>query len=158
MDPAPDPEIASDDLMLTDAFVRFLAPPSPQRPTSLARRGGRIFESIGCGSCHLPQLGTGMSQVKPLRNRTVHAHTDLLLHDMGPDLADICPGLATPSEFRTEPLMGLRLRNGFLHDGRAGTIDEAIRLHGGERASARDRFVALSAAERRALRAFLEGL
>ena len=77
---------------------------------------------------------------------------------MGPDLVDICLGLATPSEFRTEPLMGLRLRNTSLHDGRAGTVEEAIRLHRGEDAGARDRFVALSGAPRCALLAFLGSL
>ena len=86
------------------------------------------------------------------------AYTDLLLHDMGPDLADICLGLATPSEFRTEPLMGLRLSGKFLHDGRATSIEEAIRLHGGEAAFARDRFAALPSGDRAALLAFLKGL
>jgi len=158
VDPAADPEIGSEDLVLTDAFVRLLAPPQPARSTFSTRRGGRIFDSIGCDSCHVPQLRTGHSPTKALRNKTVRAYTDLLLHDMGPELADICLGLAAPSEFRTEPLMGLRLRSLFLHDGRAGSIDEAIRQHGGEGKRARDRFVALSDAERRALLAFLGSL
>jgi len=88
----------------------------------------------------------------------VAAYTDLLLHDMGPTLADICLGLATPSEFRTEPLMGLRFSEKFLHDGRAGTIEEAIRLHGGEAVASRDRFATLPPADREALLAFLKQL
>jgi CxxC motif-containing protein (DUF1111 family) len=95
----------------------------------------------------------------------VAAYTDLLLHDMGPDLADICLGLATPAEFRTEPLMGLRLSEDieegeprFLHDGRAKTIEEAIRLHGGEGSSSRARFVLLSEPDRAALVTFLRSL
>jgi CxxC motif-containing protein (DUF1111 family) len=88
----------------------------------------------------------------------VAAYTDLLLHDMGPDRADICLGLATPSEFRTEPLMGLRLSEKFLHDGRAESIEEAVRLHAGEGAGARDRFNALSEADRKALLEFLKSL
>src|SRR6185436_7913336 len=98
--------------------------------------------------CHVPSLRTGNSPVGALRYKKVAAYTDLLLHDMGPELADICLGEATPSEFRTEPLMGLRLSSQieegeprFLHDGRASTIEEAIRLHGGEAAASRDRFV-----------------
>jgi len=88
----------------------------------------------------------------------VAAYTDLLLHDMGPDLADICLGLAAPSEFRTEPLMGLRLRTRFLHDGRAATVEDAVRLHAGEATAARDRFGTLSGDERQALLKFLASL
>ena len=85
-------------------------------------------------------------------------YTDLLLHDMGEERADICFGLATPSEFRTEPLMGLRLATQFLHDGRAKTAEEAIELHGGEGAKAREFFRALPAADRAALVTFLKTL
>jgi CxxC motif-containing protein (DUF1111 family) len=88
----------------------------------------------------------------------VVAYTDLLLHDMGPDLADICLGLATPAEFRTEPLMGLHLMPQFLHDGRARTIEEAVRLHAGEASRARDRFQALDDEDRAAILAFLRSL
>ncbi len=77
---------------------------------------------------------------------------------MGPDLADICLGLAEPSEFRTEPLVGLRLAHHFLHDGRAGTLEQAIELHGGEGSKARDRFKSLTPKEREALIAFLKTL
>src|SRR5207249_7843166 len=108
--------------------------------------------------CHVPILKTGDSSVKALRHRKVAAYSDLLLHDMGPELADICLGLATPSEFRTEPLMGLRLLSRFLHDGRANTIEEAVRLHGGEAAAGRDRFKALSDRDRAALLEFLKSL
>jgi len=73
-------------------------------------------------------------------------------------LADICLGLAPPSEFRTEPLMGLHLRSKFLHDGRATTPEQAIEQHGGEATGARDRFLGLSAAERAALIAYLKTL
>ena len=54
--------------------------------------------------------------------------------------------------------MGLRLRSHFLHDGRAATIEEAVRLHAGEAASARDRFAALPDSERRAILEFLGAL
>ena len=96
--------------------------------------------------------------VRALRDRVVQAYTDLLLHDMGPGLADVCGGLAEPSEFRTEPLMGLRFATAFLHDGRAQTIEQAIELHGGEASAARDRFAALSPLQRVALLRFLKQL
>src|SRR5438105_4033714 len=89
---------------------------------------------------------------------TAFAYTDLLLHDMGPELADICLGQAEPAEFRTEPLMGVQYKEVFLHDGRAPSIEAAIQLHSGEAAGARDRFLALSPLERAALLRFVSGL
>ena len=158
-DPVVEPELDAESVALVDAFVRFLAPPSPHRFGNVARQGRAVFSEIGCGSCHVPTLSTGDHPVQALANREVTAYTDLLLHDMGSDLADVCLGLvATPSEFRTEPLMGLRFLNRFLHDGRATTIEEAIRLHGGEAAASREAFTALSEGDREALLAFLSTL
>lgn len=158
VDPVPEPEINQQVLDLTDAFVRFLAPPAPQKLTGAGKRGREIFSRIGCDACHVPKLKTGAHPVKALRHKEVAAYTDLLLHDMDSELADICLGQATPSEFRTEPLMGLRLSPQFLHDGRAPSIEAAIRLHGGEGAGARDRFAALTDSERQALLEFLRSL
>jgi CxxC motif-containing protein (DUF1111 family) len=165
VDPVPEPEITQEALDLTDAFVRFLAPPAPKKLSKEGKRGEKTFSQIGCNTCHVPKLKTGNHPVKALANKEVVAYTDLLLHDMGAELADICLGLATPAEFRTEPLMGLRLSEEieegeprFLHDGRAPTIEEAVRLHGGESAASRDRFNALSEADRKALLEFLRSL
>jgi CxxC motif-containing protein (DUF1111 family) len=91
-------------------------------------------------------------------------YSDLILHDMGPALADgRSDGSATGLEWRTPPLWGLRLMRTFLnghafllHDGRARTVDEAIRLHGGEGATARDAFARLSPAQRAGLLSFVE--
>jgi CxxC motif-containing protein (DUF1111 family) len=143
---------------LTDAFVRFLAAPTPLKANSAARRGRELFSSVGCAGCHIPTLRTGSSPIAALNNKDVAAYTDLLLHDMGPDLADICLTQASPSEFRTEPLIGLRVATQFLHDGRAKTVEQAIQLHGGEGARARDSFLGLSETERAALIAFLKTL
>ena len=158
VDPVPDPEINADDLARVDDFVRFLAPPSRLPGGLEARRGERAFGEIGCAACHVPKLVTGKSKVRALSRRPVAAYTDLLLHDMGETLADVCLGLATPAEFRTEPLMGLRLKSTFLHDGRAATVEEAIRQHGGEGTGARDRFEALPEKRRLALLRFLKTL
>lgn len=158
VDPLPEPEIDAESIELVTTFVRLLAPPAPLKLTKEARRGRLLFPQAGCATCHVPTLMTGDSDVKALAHRKVHAYTDLLLHDMGPELADICLGLAAPSEFRTEPLMGLRFSEKFLHDGRAASIEEAIGAHAGEGAAARDRFAALSAEEQAALLAFLRAL
>lgn len=158
VDPVADPEINQDALDLTNAFVRFLAAPTPSRAGKDGKRGRAVFSEIGCAACHIPTLRTGDHPVRALRNKDVAAYTDLLLHDMGPDLADICLGLAIPSEFRTEPLMGLRDAKRFLHDGRATTPEQAVELHGGEATAARDRFKALPAHDRAALIAFLKTL
>ena len=157
-DPAPEPELTARGLDLTDAFVRLLAPPAPLKQNGEARRGLDVFKQVGCAGCHVPTLRTGANPIAALSHKEVAAYTDLLLHDMGPDNADICFGLATPSEFRTEPLMGLRLATQFLHDGRAKTHEQAIELHSGEGAKARDLFQALAPGEKAALIAFLKTL
>jgi CxxC motif-containing protein (DUF1111 family) len=157
-DPAPDPEIGARSLELSDLFVRLLAPPAPLKQSREARRGRDLFAQVGCTGCHVPTLRTGDNPIPALSHKEVAAYTDLLLHDMGPQLADICFGLAKPSEFRTEPLMGMRLATHFLHDGRAKTPEQAIEMHGGEGMRSRDLFEALPAADRAALLAFLKTL
>jgi len=157
-DPAPDPEITEEDVNLADDFVRFLAPPLPLPLDLEGERGKIIFGTIGCVACHAPSLATGDNKVRALRYKQVYAYTDLLLHDMGPERADMCLGLAEPAEFRTEPLMGLRLREKFMHDGAAATIEAAIELHAGEATGARERFRKLSARERAAVLKFLGSL
>ncbi|PYV13243.1 MAG: hypothetical protein DMG07_15075 [Acidobacteria bacterium] len=158
VDPARDPELTQEQLDLANDFVRFLAPPTPASQTKEARQGEKLFSRIGCAGCHIPALRTGDSPVSAIKKRTFFAYTDLLLHDMGADLADICFGNATPSDFRTEPLIGLRFLKTFLHDGRAKTLEAAIEAHGGEGARARDRFKGLSKRDRSALVAFLKSL
>jgi CxxC motif-containing protein (DUF1111 family) len=158
VDPVPEPEINQDALDRTDDFVRFLGAPTPLKASSQAKHGRDLFSSVGCTKCHLATLQTGGSPVAALRHKKFAAYTDLLLHDMGPELADICLGDAAPSEFRTEPLMGLRVEEHFLHDGRATSLEQAIQLHGGEASGVRDRFLQLPEAERAAVVAFLETL
>ncbi len=158
VDPVPEPEITQEQLDRVNDFVRFLAPPTPTKLDRDGRRGRALFTQIGCAACHLPTLRTGPSPVPALSRKEFAAFTDLLLHDMGEGLADICLGLATPAEFRTEPLLDLRDAKHFLHDGRAATLEQAIELHGGEAAAARDRFKGLPAADRAALIAFLKSL
>ena len=160
-DPTPDPEITIEDMEKVTAFIRFLAPPPRQRFSDLtarylARRGRELFVHLKCATCHIPELKTGPNTIHALDRKTVALYSDLLVHDMGPALADICLEQAYPSEFRTEMLMGLRFREQFLHDGSAKTVQEAIERHGGEAQNSQDQFKALREEDKKALLKFLE--
>jgi CxxC motif-containing protein (DUF1111 family) len=147
-------ELSSADLALTVDFVRFLGPPSA--PVG-DRYGERMFYATGCATCHIPSFVT-RSPIEALNRKIVYIYSDLLLHDMGEALADICKGVATRSEFRTEPLMGLRNRTRFLHDGRALSLESAIVQHGGQGAPATAAFLNLSRLDRYALLRYLRSL
>lgn len=159
-DGVPDPEISPADLGDLIAFTRFLAPPQPKAFNARAVQGQMLFDSLGCTSCHLPELESTRGPVR--------AYTDILLHDMGPELADglnfgipqfsSTDPFQTGQEYRTQPLWGVSLSAPFLHDGRAQTLEEAITLHGGEATVARDQFLTLTDAERADVIAFLEHL
>ncbi len=159
-----DPEIPAADVRAVIAYMRRLAPPAPGAMTEQRQRGSELFSTIGCVRCHQPTLRTGPNASAALANRDVTLYSDLLLHDMGPALADGRPdGDASGSEWRTTPLWGLRVMRHFLngqmfllHDGRARSIEAAILAHGGEAQVARDLFAALSAADRAALADFVE--
>lgn len=150
-DAAPDPELSPDDLFDLVSFAMLMAAPPRETPTGIALEGQALFDAFGCEACHAATL-------RGPRGR-IHPYSDLLLHDMGPELADgIRMGLATGSEFRTQPLWGVIATGPYLHDGRASTLDEAIRWHGGEAQAARDRYVEATDDEREALLAFLATL
>jgi CxxC motif-containing protein (DUF1111 family) len=160
-DPAADPEIPASETDAVNDFVRFLAPPARKSVTDAAEKalvaeGEKVFQDIGCAKCHTPSFKTGPSDVPALNQKTVFLYSDLLLHDMGAESADICLGMATPSEFRTELLLGLRFREKFLHDGSAASVEEAIRRHGGEGLAARQAFEKLADKSKKALLAFLD--
>ncbi len=158
VDPTPEPELDAESLARLNDFVRFLAPPPPLPLTHEGERGRVLFGKLGCESCHTPAFVTGVNKVRALDRRVVRPYSDLLLHDMGAERGDICLGLASASEFRTEPLMGLHLATRFLHDGAASTIQEAIELHAGEAAKSRERFRKLAPHEQLALLEFLRSL
>ena len=158
-DVVPDPEVPASTVFSVVNYLRLLAPPAPGDMSPARERGSNLFAEIGCASCHVPVLYTGVSRIPALSNRPVALYSDLLLHDMGDALADHRPDAdASGREWRTTPLWGLRLIRQFLngdafllHDGRARTIEEAILLHGGEAERTRDRFNSLTAADRAAL-------
>ena len=144
-------------------YVQTLAVPAPAPMDATARAGERHFERFGCAQCHVPTLETGDDHpVAILRGQRIHPYTDLLLHDLGPELADGRPDfLADGQEWRTTPLWGLGLVETvlpgatYLHDGRARSLAEAILWHGGEAEEAREAFRTAPRAERDALIAFL---
>ncbi|HLJ56123.1 MAG TPA: di-heme oxidoredictase family protein, partial [Chthonomonadaceae bacterium] len=143
-------------------FMRYLAPAArrPLPPDSAARsqiaNGERLFDAIRCTACHVPSMQTGPNAIAALSNKPVPLFSDLLLHRMGPGLADgIQQGLAKGDQFRTAPLWGLSTRRFFLHDGRTSSPDAAVMAHDGEAAAARQRYSRLSPADRQAVQAFL---
>jgi CxxC motif-containing protein (DUF1111 family) len=154
----PNPEADAVPLTSIVAFLDTIDPPVPDA-VCLASPGAAIFAEqanggVGCASCHRPTMfGPGNSGANPT---TIRPYTDLLLHDVGPGLADgFLQGSATGTEFRTAPLWRVSDRQHFLHDGRAASITDAINDHGGQAAGAADRFRALSASDQQALLAFL---
>jgi len=151
----PEDTAARADFELAADFMRLLAAP-PQIPlTANATAGKALFEKAGCAVCHVPSLTTAVNGINALSEKAVPLYSDLLLHDMG-RLSDGMPqGAATGREMRTAPLWGLRASAPYLHDGRADTVEAAIRAHEGEAVISRDRFLKLSPTERAALLEFL---
>ena len=162
-DPGRDPELDDASMALLVSYVRFLAPPGRGAPppgwtAQSVKRGEQIFGAIGCKRCHVPSLTTGPDSAPALARKRIALYSDLLLHDMGPGLADVCGPGAAPSEIRTEALMGIRYRDLLMHDARASNLRQAVELHDGEARPARDAFRALSAAQQAELIAFLKTL
>jgi CxxC motif-containing protein (DUF1111 family) len=162
-----EPEL--DDLKLSRVtfYTRTLAVPARRDVRNdEVRQGEQLFRTAGCASCHVPTQHTGDdAEVPALRRQTIHPFTDLLLHDMGPGLADGRPdNLASGSEWRTPPLWGIGLQSTvaghtrFLHDGRARNLEEAILWHGGEAKAAQRAFVEMPRVDRAALLAYLRSL
>jgi CxxC motif-containing protein (DUF1111 family) len=162
-DPIPDPEDRADPRTRRrgidnfEAFMKFLAPAGRGLVDESVRAGEALFNTVGCAACHVPSLQTGPS-ANPLFNRkAVPLFSDLLLHDVGTG-DGIRQNAASPLEFRTPALWGLRLRRPLLHDGTAATIEDAIDRHANEAAAARRRFQSLSNEQRATLVMFLKSL
>lgn len=124
------PREVHSDVVKAAMFVRFLAPPEPAPDNDSIVRGRALFGDAGCALCHTPALRTGPATFAFLRDQEVRLYSDLLLHNMGPGLADdIQQGRAQGDEFRTAPLWGLGDRIFLLHDGRTKDLLEAINAH-----------------------------
>lgn len=152
-------------------FLTFLAPAPVKTLDASAQNGKALFNSIGCAKCHIPTMMTASNPLAgpSLANREANLYSDLLLHDMGEDLADgieqpdkeFQPSGTKPAsgrEWRTQPLWGLSAKTFFLHDARTTDITTAIILHGGEAASSRNKFLKLKNKARTDLLNFLKSL
>jgi CxxC motif-containing protein (DUF1111 family) len=169
------------DWQLFVVMMRFMDGPQPDaHPSASAQKGKQLFASIGCSACHTPSMKTGGTtgvaatsvggafNSKVLVDRPVNLFSDLLVHHMGPQLADnIVQGAAGPDEFRTTPLWGVGQRIFFLHDGRTSDIQQAIFMHasaGGsgypasEANAVINNFAELNATDKQAVLDFLRSL
>jgi CxxC motif-containing protein (DUF1111 family) len=120
------------DWMQFSLLIRFTDAPQPDpNPSQSALRGKTVFSTVGCALCHTPQMQTApVLGTAVLENRPVNLFSDLMVHHMGPNLADdIIQGQAGPDEFRTQPLWGVGQRLFFLHDGRTSDLLQAIYAH-----------------------------
>jgi len=155
-----DPEFPPEEFGDVVIFSMFLAPP-PKGPMGPEEQDGEdLFFQMSCNKCHIPSLESDLGPVD--------AYTDLLIHDMGPELADgISMGMpqfsnislgTTENEFRTQPLWGVRLHGPWLHDGSADTMNDAILMHGGEGQASRDAYEALTPEQQQTVIRFLEAL
>ena len=175
-----DPEDAGgtfgEDVELFADFMRALsAPPRlASEDDREIRRGFRVFESIGCDACHLPELETARSGSllhggtfrvpRTLGRKRFHPYADFLLHDIGTGPSVLREGLPPEARrrVRTAALwgMGTRLANGeaSLHDGSARTIEEAIARHQNSAAREAEEFESLDEQDRARLLLLLEGL
>lgn len=162
-----DPEVSDQTIRNLVIYLNLLKAPIPRNQDDAeVIQGKKLFAAIGCASCHRPELKTGPSPIEALAHKTFYPYTDLLLHDMGPQLDDgYTEGNALTSEWRTPPLWGLGLSPTtqgetyfLMHDGRAGSIQEAILIHGGEAEKSKNKYQNLTSVEKIQLIKFLESL
>jgi CxxC motif-containing protein (DUF1111 family) len=160
-------ELSDETLAAATFYVQTLGVPARRDVGDFrVRTGEALFASAGCAGCHMPTMRTGfLAGVAEVSQQTIHPYTDLLLHDMGPALADNRPDFgASGREWRTAPLWGIGLvetvngHTNFMHDGRARSLLEAVLWHGGEAARSREVVRHMSAAQRQALIKFLQSL
>ncbi len=160
-------EVGAEGLDLVTFYSRNLAVPERRDVGDpVVLRGKGVFYETGCISCHTPKYVTDRLDDQPEQSfQLIWPYTDLLLHDMGPGLADNRPeGRASGQEWRTPPLWGVGLTERvsghtyFLHDGRARSLLEAVLWHGGEAQGQRDAVVDMPPEDRLALIRYLESL
>lgn len=162
-----DVELSDSLLYAVNFYMQTLAVPAKRNiHDPQVKEGKKIFQEAKCHSCHKLSVRTGTNVAFPhVSNKLIFPFTDMLLHDMGPGLADNRPDfLANGNEWRTPPLWGIGLteivngHSNFMHDGRARTLMEAIMWHGGEAESSKQHVRGLSATQRNALIKYLQSL
>ena len=161
------PEISDENLNRVVLYSSVLAVPARRNHDNQnVLNGKKVFNEIQCASCHIPKIQTGNTYaISAFRNQTIRPFTDLLLHDMGNNLADNSPDFnASGNEWRTQPLWGIGLiqtvngHSNLMHDGRAKNVTEAILWHGGEALNSKNKFKQLSTKDRNDLLAFINSL
>lgn len=161
------PEIDEVTLQNVVFYIKSLAVPARRNwKDSEVLEGKQLFIKANCSGCHLQKMETGVyDSPKYLSKQTIKPYSDLLLHDMGEDLADNRPDFeATGKEWRTAPLWGLGLQKTvnkhtyMLHDGRARNVEEAILWHGGEAINSKNAFMKMTKTERSKVLKFIESL
>ncbi|MDH5517566.1 MAG: c-type cytochrome [Gammaproteobacteria bacterium] len=165
--PADSREVSDDTANAVSFYAQTLHVPARRNiDNPEVRHGASLFQQSNCTACHSASFTTGQHpQIAELSNQTIYPFTDMLLHDMGPGLADNRQDfLASGREWKTRPLWGIGLTKtvnplaGFLHDGRAQSLEEAILWHGGEAEAAKEQFRTLSQQDRDAMIMFLQSL
>ncbi|WP_196893478.1 di-heme oxidoreductase family protein [Aureivirga marina] len=160
------PEIPNDDLVSTVIYASTLAVPARRNwEDQDVLAGKELFKTANCTACHIAKFQTGNHSIEALANQTIRPYTDLLLHDMGDELADNRPDFdATGNEWRTQPLWGIGLietvnkHTNLLHDGRARNVEEAILWHGGEAENSKQKFMNFTEEEREQVLKFINSL
>ncbi|MDB4939104.1 MAG: putative thiol oxidoreductase with 2 cytochrome c heme-binding site [Labilithrix sp.] len=152
-------DVAIDSVNVRSMYVRLTEIPGRKSVTN----GAALFAQVKCNTCHVPSMKTRSDYpIAALAGIAAPIYSDLLLHDMGTDLADgIQDGEAKSRDWRTPPLIGLRFVKTFLHDSRATTIEQAILMHRGEGSEANESaslFHALAPADEATLLEFVGSL
>ncbi|WP_413786649.1 di-heme oxidoredictase family protein [Psychrobacter immobilis] len=175
----PPVEVNDEVAKFVEFYTRNLAVPHRRNADDkLVLAGKKRFYDMGCQSCHTPRYQLPKTDDDHLEQhgQVIYPYTDLLLHDMGNDLADrtiagkLPPKsaqvefLANSYEWRTPALWGVGLAQTvdpqatFLHDGRARTLMEAVLWHGGEAEKQKQQVLKLDKQGRAELNAFLKSL
>lgn len=160
------PEITDENLNKVAFYSSVLAVPARRDVNDQdILKGKELFNKANCVACHIPKMKTTTHHIPALENQTIRPYTDLLLHDMGNELADNTPDfLANGNEWKTPPLWGIGLietvsnHTKLLHDGRARNVEEAILWHGGEATASKNSFMQLKTTERNLLIKFINSL
>jgi CxxC motif-containing protein (DUF1111 family) len=161
----PKPVCGRNDVALLDFYSRAVAVPA-KRDSENFRRGAQIFDVVGCSDCHRERYKTrDDASLEMNAGQTIYPYSDFLLHDLGPDLGGAArDGEAGSHLWKTPPLWGIGLAKtvnptaGFMHDGRAKTLDEAVRFHLGDALPVLQKYKALEISDREELLGFLNSL
>ncbi len=160
-------------------------PDAPAIAQAIAN-GDATFKAIGCATCHVPQMVIDdpifreQSRLDPTKSfrfditregaeprfeRTpdgkaiIRAYGDLKRHYMGEGLREPLPQDGVDSAtFITAELWGVGNTFPWMFNGRSFTLDDAIRVHGGEAQAARDAYAALPEIKQREVVEFLKSL